>query len=1209
MMKAWEAKATKRAANATGFTLMAVSLAACNDDAVVSGADETPDEQTPDVQAPVDQAPVVAGFQLTNGADNLSGNASDNTFVAVAGQNQNGEIVNQFATGDRLDGGAGSNFLKATIMNDQSVDATILEVRAMTTNVQEMYFEVLGTPLANAVFINATRMENVEQWWSNFSDNNIRIHNINLQGDNLSITKDVTFGLADTNAEVGLVGTFDSQSLLAAGDTASNSMLEIRIVDVSTETPATPLANVNMTLSFSLGGEIFTLTDIQADGGTYAGLITSLQTALAAEGLGSVDISAGEDFTSLTFAGNTVDLPFTASEILLVDPAGGAFTGITFEQAAIEPVADGFLVAGNATAADPTLASNLIETNLILDNAGRGSLGGEVVLGGQSTSDLGVQQFNVIVDRDSKIAALLQTDEAEVGHSNIANGGNADKLESIVISSMGVDGDLYIGAVDAGLRLINATAFEGDALSLGERTDVLNLTNFNAAGVETDITFEAAYNGAGRASSAQEFTITTGTGDDEITASVIGTSTSGSTNAELTIVSAGGDNTLVLSSTDVAVNEAIVTLGAGDDTVTGGATHLTANTGAGDDVIYAENTGTKTVAVLLDGTYDTAVTGALNGTGLLNSQLLNGRTVQVTVAMPEGDVAGVAEVAGFENGYELETFVFTSGAELSTEREFYDAIASAINSDQIVNKLATASVDSNGNLVVTYLVDGVTIVDEQMVEVTLNEEFADAAAVTADATLLAAVRAEINDSTATDAAVFAAYGGVATDTYAIVTGAEFATAATSTEGAAGESEVQSINFTGITAGADGSFTVGGVTVTVLAADTTQQIADKVVIALNNEVAGTLIGDATADNAGGTSPIVTVTFAAANGNVGDTTLAPVNGSAALTFIFSVFVNAQGVTQEFEVQTIDVSGISVANGGTLSFLIDGTTVVYTNTTANALTGDALETNIATIANQVINGSTYAFTNASAAPGDLTITQSVVGDNIAAITAGRGVSIGTNSTTEGDNTINAGPGDDVIVLSSNDAQTDKIVFDTGAFGNDVIVHFEVGATGDVLDFTAWLDNAVSASGSTASEVRVDTTLAADIQTIVANSVAMANFGDVVTGFGTGAITFDGLTDAQLLAALNGSAAGGSSAEFQADATATLVGTSGKAILIIHNDIDGDGAVDAGDNFGEYLVAEITFADDGVANNVQDEFSSANIIGTLDFGELETLVANNFA
>ena len=32
MMKAWEAKATKRAANATGFTLMAVSLAACNDD-------------------------------------------------------------------------------------------------------------------------------------------------------------------------------------------------------------------------------------------------------------------------------------------------------------------------------------------------------------------------------------------------------------------------------------------------------------------------------------------------------------------------------------------------------------------------------------------------------------------------------------------------------------------------------------------------------------------------------------------------------------------------------------------------------------------------------------------------------------------------------------------------------------------------------------------------------------------------------------------------------------------------------------------------------------------------------------------------------------------------------------------------------------------------------------------------------------------------
>jgi len=44
--------------------------------------------------------------------------------------------------------------------------------------------------------------------------------------------------------------------------------------------------------------------------------------------------------------------------------------------------------------------------------------------------------------------------------------------------------------------------------------------------------------------------------------------------------------------------------------------------------------------------------------------------------------------------------------------------------------------------------------------------------------------------------------------------------------AAAVSEVQTLDFTGITAGANGNFTVAGVTVAVLAADTTQQIADK-----------------------------------------------------------------------------------------------------------------------------------------------------------------------------------------------------------------------------------------------------------------------------------------------------------------------------------------------------------------------------------------------
>src|SRR5690606_17613383 len=85
------------------------------------------------------------------------------------------------------------------------------------------------------------------------------------------------------------------------------------------------------------------------------------------------------------------------------------------------------------------------------------------------------------------------------------------------------------------------------------------------------------------------------------------------------------------------------------------------------------------------------------------------------------------------------------------------------------------------------------------------------------------------------------------------------------------------------------------------------------------------------------------------------------------------------------------------------------------------------------------------------------------------------GTNSTTSGQNVVNGGLGDDVIVLSSNEFTSDTIEFDAGGFGNDTIVHFPAGTGNgsDKLDFTDWLDNVVSASGSVASQIRIDTTL----------------------------------------------------------------------------------------------------------------------------------------
>lgn len=880
---------------------------------------------------------------LTEGRDNVQGTADNDTFVGFVGQNQDGSLANEFATGDRIDGGAGRDKIEASMINDNESDAFDFQApRPYTQNVEEVYIEALED-----VTLDATRMENVEEFWADFGRGDFTVNNVNLQGSNLNITKDVTFGIKDTQFGTDFTATFDSQSLLAAPEEAANSQLQIQIADVSTETPSTPLANVSLTLGFDLGGESFVLEDIVSTNGTYQGLVVALEAALAAQGLGSLQVALSNPYTQVTVAGNTVNLPFTAQEILVTDPDGDTFGEVDFTQAAIESVPGGFLVAGTADPVDPTVSGNLIESNLVLDNAGRGSTAGDVQIGGESDSLIGVERFNVTVDRGSKIASLTQT------------GTNSDELEEIYIDSMGANGSLYIGAVDADLNLINATAFQGEELSIGEGGAVSDLVVFNSAGSNTDVTFVADYDGNGRPSNAQAFTINTGSGDDAITADLTGTSTSTSTTASLTVNSTGGDNVVELTSDATEINEATVVLGSGNDLVRGEETHLTASTGGGSDVVYTENTGDKALAQLAVGASNVlAEVGGGTATAVNGSQVLNGRTVQVTVAMPEEGPTVAAD--SFVDGFEVTAEIQASNGDLTTERDLYEAAARAINNDPVVNKLVQASVDSLGNLNVQYLVDGVTVAAEQLVQIEVLGDWAD------------------------------------------VSG--------SNQG-------------------------------------------NIVEALQE-----LYQDSDID-------------AASVGNLYDA----VNG---------------------------LSDVAVDVGG----------------------------------------------------------------------------VGTDATTAGVNTVNAGAGDDVVVLSSNDATVDTLVFNEGGFGNDTVVHYNDAANGDVLDFTAWLDNVTSASSSDESQVRVGTSLVdqtGGLAAIGENDVVITEFSDI-----TGATDFAGLTVTEVLAALNGSASGAAPA-------ADFVGNIQKSIVMIENDDGADG------NLGEYKVYEVSY---NVADN---EFSSASLVGTLDFGD----------
>jgi hypothetical protein len=257
-----------------------------------------------------------------------------------------------------------------------------------------------------------------------------------------------------------------------------------------------------------------------------------------------------------------------------------------------------------------------------------------------------------------------------------------------------------------------------------------------------------------------------------------------------------------------------------------------------------------------------------------------------------------------------------------------------------------------------------------------------------------------------------------------------------------------------------------------------------------------------------------------------------------------------------------------------------------------------------------------------------------------------LGEASTREVDNIINAGEGNDIIVLSTdavtnfpqphqtvgpnnallNGGSNETIVLQ-GNFGNDVVMNFtsDVATQGDptepteptvsvlleqvlpvntgldFLDFTSYLTSKQSASGSTQSQVPIPVTLQYDLvnplgDPVAANEVVIARLTSV------GTETFGGLTAAVIQSIFNTTTAnyGGltlGKANDEYDTTSTpgdldidLVNGAAKAIFMVENDR----------NLGEYKVFELSWNGSASADaDVDlDGVVTATQVGTLDFG-----------
>jgi hypothetical protein len=303
--------------------------------------------------------------------------------------------------------------------------------------------------------------------------------------------------------------------------------------------------------------------------------------------------------------------------------------------------------------------------------------------------------------------------------------------------------------------------------------------------------------------------------------------------------------------------------------------------------------------------------------------------------------------------------------------------------------------------------------------------------------------------------------------------------------------------------------------------------------------------------------------------------------------------QGVTEALEVQTFDFTAWSVVDDGdTVSITVDGTTTTYT-----AAAGDGATSAAALAVFDAAAPAGYTYVVAGQV---LTVSQTAGnGDAIAQGTIG-GTGVGAELTgvssneTPVDNVINVDTGDDVIALSTNALSKEVIVFDDYSNGNVDILNFsESGAGVDFIHLGDYLVDLESASDSVESQ----RSIALDVNIVTAAAGDALDDGNTVTvitdidSLAVAGETWSGLTAALLLAAVKDSNTGTDDYagidEDTLDITyvgsGDLVGTAMNHIVMVENDL----------NEGEYKVFHLTSTTSGT-----DEFDSATLVGTVDFG-----------
>lgn len=731
--------------------------------------------------------------RLTTGQDFLNGTVNNDVFAANVFDNQN-----TFQSGDEVNGGAGTDTLNITVgVSSQFAIAGITD-SVEIVNIRSQANNSSGNNGDNNVSaggaaddnmndntIDAQDMRGVNQWWSVDARADLVIEDIRIDDD--QITSDIAIGWSNADPssrdsenysyvdKIDYEVYFSPESLRKAADTASN-VITLTVgnqVQTGAFDPANPLKDIPYTnVAFDVNGQRVTLDLNLVDVTTYDELWVAMQASLAAA-KAKPEYSALLANVTITRSEGT-DSFFSKDGVLrFADEYALTISNGTITPAAVGWFANGGLPSDNAFGAnvelgDATVTSDLITSTVFLDNVGRESEAGDLVIGSMSTRT-GVERFEVTVLNNDNTSGEYTSSGSWLGGMRSTN--NFLREVVAVNGALGTSGPdyLYVGtgmdSANNNLTTIRQTFLSTQSTVAGRaayqvavdrallNTDgLVDVRLFDASAMTGQVKVGAEITSASimkyqdlrdsavnDAADDVDFQYLTGSANDSINLKIDSTAAAtnsvgnnsarhdfsflvdgGAGNDRINVFLADENNDGYNPSGQLAwyINQQInqnitVNGGAGNDIITTpGWGDMVINGGAGNDGIYTDNTGNNGNNSTVFGNYNEGrAAWVFNAVDQQPSNNNAGFPISNLTSQEAASVMAVnAQLTVTFRGLTKTVNIGNSVDSLVnvaiTDLDINQAIKNAINNDPVLGKLLNAIDQSGRTLVVNSRIDG-----------------------------------------------------------------------------------------------------------------------------------------------------------------------------------------------------------------------------------------------------------------------------------------------------------------------------------------------------------------------------------------------------------------------------------------------------------------------------------------------------------------------